>query len=415
LTDLVIINIGQLVTAPGSPRRGREMRELAIRSNVGVAVQDGLVSIVDDSRAVAGLATEGTTVVDANGSAVIPGLVDPHTHAVFAGDRRDEFARRVAGESYLDILAAGGGINSTVAATREASLIALRESFARRAARMLHHGATTIEVKSGYGLTAEHESLLLAAAQTDTTRVVKTFLGAHALPVEYSARRDDYVALVIEEMLPEAVTHGARFCDVFCEEGAFTLEESRVILTRAKEVGLGLKIHADQLTPMGGAELAVELGARSADHLGAVSPAGVEALAGSPTAAVLLPSSTLYVSGPSRAPARDLVDQGAIVAIGTDFNPGSSPVDSMPLMLSLASLVYGLTAEEAFTAATANSAYAIGVEGEAGCILPGFSADLLILDTDDYRDLGYRLGARLIGTVISGGRVVNSPASDGPL
>jgi imidazolonepropionase len=245
--------------------------------------------------------------------------------------------------------------------------------------------------------------------------VVKTFLGAHALPVEYSARRDDYVALVIEEMLPEAVTHGARFCDVFCEEGAFTLEESRVILTRAKEVGLGLKIHADQLTPMGGAELAVELGARSADHLGAVSPAGVEALAGSPTAAVLLPSSTLYVSGPSRAPARDLVDQGAIVAIGTDFNPGSSPVDSMPLMLSLASLVYGLTAEEAFTAATANSAYAIGVEGEAGCILPGFSADLLILDTDDYRDLGYRLGARLIGTVISGGRVVNSPASDGPL
>jgi imidazolonepropionase len=280
---------------------------------------------------------------------------------------------------------------------------------------MLHHGATTIEVKSGYGLTAEHESLLLAAAQTDTTRVVKTFLGAHALPVEYSARRDDYVALVIEEMLPEAVTHGARFCDVFCEEGAFTLEESRVILTRAKEVGLGLKIHADQLTPMGGAELAVELGARSADHLGAVSPAGVEALAGSPTAAVLLPSSTLYVSGPSRAPARDLVDQGAIVAIGTDFNPGSSPVDSMPLMLSLASLVYGLTAEEAFTAATANSAYAIGVEGEAGCILPGSSADLLILDTDDYRDLGYRLGARLIGTVISGGRVVNSPASDGPL
>jgi imidazolonepropionase len=391
------------------------MRELAIRSNVGVAVQDGLVSIVDDSRAVAGLATEGTTVVDAKGSAVIPGLVDPHTHAVFAGDRRDEFARRVAGESYLDILAAGGGINSTVAATREASLIALRESFARRAARMLHHGATTIEVKSGYGLTTEHESLLLAAAQTDPTRVVKTFLGAHALPVEYSARREDYVALVIEEMLPEAVTHGARFCDVFCEEGAFTLEESRVILTRAKEVGLGLKIHADQLTPMGGAELAVELGARSADHLGAVSPAGVEALAGSPTAAVLLPSSTLYVSGPSRAPARDLVDQGAIVAIGTDFNPGSSPVDSMPLMLSLASLVYGLTAEEAFTAATANSAYAIGVEGEAGCILPGFSADLLILDTDDYRDLGYRLGARLIGTVISGGRVVNSPASDGPL
>jgi imidazolonepropionase len=200
------------------------MRELAIRSNVGVAVQDGLVSIVDDSRAVAGLATEGTTVVDANGSAVIPGLVDPHTHAVFAGDRRDEFARRVAGESYLDILAAGGGINSTVAATREASLIALRESFARRAARMLHHGATTIEVKSGYGLTAEHESLLLAAAQTDTTRVVKTFLGAHALPVEYSARRDDYVALVIEEMLPEAVTRGARFCDVFCEEARSLLK-----------------------------------------------------------------------------------------------------------------------------------------------------------------------------------------------
>jgi imidazolonepropionase len=391
------------------------MRELAIRSNVGVAVQDGLVSIVDDSRAVAGLATEGTTVVDANGSAVIPGLVDPHTHAVFAGDRRDEFARRVAGESYLDILAAGGGINSTVAATREASLIALRESFARRAARMLHHGATTIEVKSGYGLTTEHESLLLAAAQTDPTRVVKTFLGAHALPVEYSARREDYVALVIEEMLPEAVTHGARFCDVFCEEGAFTLEESRVILTRAKKVGLGLKIHADQLTPMGGAELAVELGARSADHLGAVSPAGVEALAGSPTAAVLLPSSTLYVSGPSRAPARDLVDQGAIVAIGTDFNPGSSPVDSMPLVISLASLVYGLTVEEAFTAATANSAYAIGLEAEVGCSLPGYRADLLVLDTDDFRDLSYRLGARLIRTVIAAGRVFDSPPSDGPL
>lgn len=415
VTDLTVTNIGQLVTAPSSPRRGREMRELSTRSKAGVAVVGGRISAVDDSKAIESLATDSTKVVDAEGSAVIPGFVDPHTHAVFAGNRRDEFARRIEGQDYLEILAAGGGILSTVAATREATARELAANFARRSVRMLSQGTTSLEVKSGYGLDLGSESKMLAAAKSPDLRVIRTILGAHAMPPEYRDRREKYMELVCNEMLPAAVKEGAAFCDVFCEEGAFTLEESRTILTRASELGLGLKIHADQLTPMGGAELAVELGARSADHLGAVSPAGVEALASSDTAAVLLPASTIYVSGPSRAPARDLVDQGAIVAIGTDFNPGSSPVDSMPLVLSLASLVYGLTVEEAFVAATANGAYAIGLEQEAGCLLPGFRADVLILDADDYRDLSYRLGSRLIRTVISAGKVVNSPPGDGPL
>jgi imidazolonepropionase len=401
------------------------MRQLSIRSDAGVALAAGRISRVDASGVAEKLATSSTTVIDAQGAAVIPGFVDPHTHAVFAGTRRDEFARRIEGQDYLEILAAGGGILSTVEATRAASLAELGAAFARRATRMLMQGTTALEVKSGYGLNFESERKMLAIAELGVSGqqghspsrlpVVRTFLGAHALPAEYRSRRKAYVELVCNEMLPAAVKEKADFCDVFCEDGAFTLDESRLVLSRARELGLGLKVHADPLTTMGAAELAVELGARSADHLGAVSASGVEALAGSSTAAVLLPASTVYISGPSRAPARDLVDKGTIVAVGTDFNPGSSPVDSMPLVLSLASLIYGLTVEEALTAATANAAYAIGLEKVTGCILPGYRGDLLILDTDDYRDLSYRLGSRLIRTVISGGEVIDAPLSDGPL
>jgi imidazolonepropionase len=419
MSDLVVYNLGQLVTAPASPVRGPDMRSLTVRPDAGLVVDGGHFVAVLDSHEAEQSADDATDVIDAEGRAVVPGFVDPHTHAVFAGNRRDEFARRLAGESYLDILKACGGIISTVTATRDSPEDGLATTLTRRLQLMAQLGTTTVEVKTGYGLDLENETKLLRAildaSRTSGVRVVPTFLGAHAIPPGYRDNRHGYVDLVIKEMLPAAAAEGARFCDVFCEEGAFTVDESRRILTAAKSHGLGLKIHADQVNPLGGAELAVELGARSADHLGAVSEGGVKALAGSHTAAVLLSASTLYVSGATRAPARDLIDKGGIVAIGTDFNPGSSPVDSMPLVLSLASLVYGLSLEEALVAATANAAYAVGLENEVGVIAPSYAADLLILDTDDYRDLGYRLGSRLIHTVISSGKVVAQPPSDGPL
>jgi imidazolonepropionase len=420
--DLLITNIGQLVTAPSSPRRGQQMRDLTMIRNAALAVSEGRITAAGSGDQVKRLASKNTEVVDAGGRAVVPGFVDPHTHSVFAGERRDEFARRLAGESYVDILKSGGGILSTVQATRAASQAELTNSLQRRLARMLTHGTTSVEVKSGYGLNLEVELRMLAAVQSvgagsrparDGPAVVPTFLGAHALPPESESRREDYVALVCNEMLPAAKQHGARFCDAFCEEGAFTIDEARRILTAAKGLGMGLKLHTDQLTPGGGAELAAELGARSADHLGSTSAAGVKALGGSNTAAVLLPASTLYVPGASRAPARALIDGGAIVAAGSDFNPGSSPVDSMPLVMSLACLVYGLSVEEALTACTTNAAYAIGLEALVGCLLPGYSADLLILDTDDYRDVAYRLGARLVERVIKGGDLMSLPAQSG--
>ena len=419
MPDLVVYNIGQLVTAPTSPVRGPDMGSVIVRRDAGLVVDGGHFGAIVDSHEAEQSADDASDVIDAEGRAVIPGFVDPHTHAVFAGDRRGEFARRLAGESYLEILKAGGGIISTVTATRDAPEDGLATTLTGRLQRMAELGTTTIEVKTGYGLDFDNETKLLrailAASRTSGVRVVPTFLGAHAIPPEYRDNRAGYVDLVINDMLPAAAADGARFCDVFCEEGAFTIDESRRILTAAKSHGLGLKIHADQVNPLGGPELAVALGARSADHLGAVSGAGVKALGASDTAAVLLPASTLYVAGAIRAPARDLIKQGAIVAIGTDFNPGSSPVDSMPLVLSLASLVYGLSLEEALVAATANAAYAVGLENEVGVIASGYSADLLILDTHDYRALGYRLGSRLIRKVIAGGKVVAEPPSDGPL
>ncbi|MEX2237797.1 MAG: imidazolonepropionase [Dehalococcoidia bacterium] len=414
--DLVILNIGKLASAPAAPSRGPEMRSLILRSDAGIAVVGDKIAAVESSAVIEAVAGGTTMIIDAGGRAVIPGFVDPHTHAVFAGERRDEFARRLEGQEYLEILKAGGAIISTVEKTRAASSEELSAGFSRRLSRMLAAGTTTVEVKSGYGLNLLDEMKMLDAASVDWPgQTVKTFLGAHALPPEFRERRDEYVRLVCDEMLPAAVEHGATFCDVFCEKGAFSVAEARLILVRAKQLGLGLKVHADQVNPLGGAELAVELGARSADHLGAVSPAGVRALAGSRVAAVLLPASTLYVSGASRAPARALIDEGAIVAIGSDCNPGSSPVDSMPLVVSLACLVYGLTVDEALVAATANAAYACGVEDRAGRLAPAYRADILILDSDDYRDLAYRLGARLIKTVIAGGQVVAEPESDGPL
>lgn len=414
--DLVILNASELVSARSAPVRGPVQGDLVRITRGGLAISAGLISAVGQNAEIDALAGPETRVIDAAGRSVVPAFIDPHTHALFAGERREEFDRRLRGESYGDILRAGGGILSTVGTTRAASADQLAGDLRRRLSRMVAQGTTIAEVKTGYGLNLEQELKLVDVLEDVGTSfpIVPTFLAAHAVPPEFSDRSDDYVDLVREEMLP-AVAGRVRFCDVFCEAGAFSLGQSRQILASAAALGIEGKLHADQLTAGGGAELAVEVGARSADHLGSVSEDGVRALGASNTTAVLLPASSLYVRGAALAPARALIATGAVVAIGSDCNPGSSPVDGMPLVISLACLFYGLTPAESLSAATANAAYACGLESTHGLLAKGYAADIVILDSDDYRDLAYRLGARLVQTVLVGGEVVASPLADGAL
>jgi imidazolonepropionase len=357
--------------------------------------------------------------LDARGGAVTPGLVDPHTHLLFAGSREDELELRQRGAGYMEIHAAGGGILSTVAATRAASNEALAAHGRRWLDEMLAHGTTTIEAKSGYGLELATELRLLEVAHELGTagpiEIVPTFLGAHAVPPEFRARPDGteaYVRSVIEEQLPGVAAQGrARFCDVFCEEGAFSADQSRRILVAAAAFGMLPRLHADELVPSGGAELAAEIGAVSADHLATPSEAGVQALAdaaaeGRPVVATLLPATTWFLMKDHHAPARRYIDAGIPVAIGTDFNPGTSPTASMPLAMTVACLSLGLSPDEALVAATINAAHAIGLGDEVGSLEGGKSADLVIWNVPTSRQIPYWPAADLVRTVIKRGRVV---------
>jgi len=396
---LLLTNCGELVTnASGAPG------DLSVIQDAAVAIEDGKI-VWAGPEADLPAAYHHAEAIDAGGGAVLPGFVDAHTHLVFGGDRSDEFARRLRGESYEEILAAGGGIHSTVAATRAASFEELVDSGAARARRMLAGGTTTVEVKSGYGLQPMAEVKMLAAARAIADRVgitvITTFLGAH-VPAR-GADRADYVDLVIEEMLPAAATY-AQFCDVFCDRGAFTVDDARRILTAAAGRGLGARIHAEQLTHTGGAALAAELGAASADHLDHATAADAAALAAAGVVAVLLPAASFSMRS-TQAPGRMLWDAGVTVALATDCNPGTSYVESMPLVISLACLEMGLAPEEAVWAATLGGARSLRLT-DRGRVTPGSVADLVILDAPSYRHIPYRPGTDLVRAVVKGGEVV---------
>jgi imidazolonepropionase len=396
---LAIINCSQLVTlaGPPPPRTGAEMRELSILENGAILVLDGRIMRTGTRQEIEALITADCEVIDAGNHVVLPGFVDAHTHPVFAGNRADEFELRASGATYQQIAVAGGGIRSTVRKTRAASEDELVIAGKRYAEWFLRCGTTTVEAKSGYGLTTEDELKMLRAirrlnAETPL-RYVPTFLGAHIVPDEFKDKPAAYVDLIVEAMLPRiAAEKLAEFCDVFCEEGAFSVDESRRILLAAKQLGFKLRVHADQLSQSGGAALAAELGAATADHLEQTDETGIAKLKSQNVQPVLLPCSVLMIGSQAYANARAMIDAGLAVVLATDFNPGSSPVASMLLTLTLASTQMKMTPAEAITAATINAAYSLGLGDEIGSLEPGKRADFVIHDCQDYRELAYFAG-----------------------
>jgi imidazolonepropionase len=397
--SIAIINCSQVVTlaGPARPRVGPELRELGIIAQGGMLVRDGLIARVATNAEIERSIDAGVTVIDAGGRVLLPGFVDAHTHPVFAGTRIDEFEERSRGATYQEIAARGGGIQSTVNRTRAASIDELVTTGRRYADWFLRGGTTTIEAKSGYGLSLEDELKILRAIkrldQEMPLRYVPTFLGAHSIPPEYRSRRDDYVSLIIDEMLPQVVRERlAEYCDVFCEEKVFTTDESWKILSAARCHGLGLRMHADQLSLSGGAKLAAELGTVTADHLEHTDAAGIEALRQAGVQPVLLPGS-VYALGSQRYPAaREMIDAGLAVVLATDFNPGSSPTPSMTMILSLAATHMKMTPAEAISAATINAAYTLNRGDKLGSLELGKIADFVIHDAGDYRELAYFFG-----------------------
>src|SRR5919198_3693758 len=395
MSSLAVLHASQLVTlsGPKRPRVGRELSELAIISDGGMLIRDSKIDVVGHSSEIKNKAGDAE-VIDARGKVVLPGFVDAHTHLVFAGNRLDDFERRARGDTYEQIAKAGGGIWSTVEKTRAASEADLLVEAKKHADWFLRAGTTTVEAKSGYGLTVEDELKILRVVgrlqREGKIGYVPTFLGAHEVPDEYRARRAAYVELVTEEMLPRVASEGlAEFCDVFCEERVFTVEESRRVLTTARSHGLGLRVHADQLSLGGGALLAAELRAKTADHLEHTDARGVAALKAAGVQPVLLPGS-VYALGSARYPAaRAMIGAGPSVVLPPDFNPGSSPTPSMTMILSLASTHMKMTPAEAITAATINAAYSLNRGDQIGSLEPGKVADFVIHDCEDYRELAY--------------------------
>lgn len=406
----VIHNLKQVVTLAGSasPRRGREMSELAV-------IEDGAVAVCDGKITEVGAETEllarhpKLPRVDGQGSVCLPGFVDPHTHLPFYGTRENDFEARILGKSYAEIALAGGGIRSTMRATRKASKEELVAAARPRLDRMLCSGTTSAEAKSGYGLNLETErrQLLAIKALHDTHPVdlVATNLAAHEVPDEYRDDKEAYIRLLCDTLLPELKEH-AQFCDIFCEDHVYSAAESRRILSRAKELGYQIKIHADEIESVGGAELACELGAVSADHLGRISEEGIKGLAACDTIAVLLPGTTFYLNLPNKAPARRMIEAGVAVALATDLNPGSCLTESMPAILTIACADLRMTPGEVISAATINAAHAVGMADSRGSLEPGKWADLVLWDIPHWRYLPTHFGVNLVRDVYKKGRRV---------
>jgi imidazolonepropionase len=413
---LAIVNIGQLVTLAGPPRPrvGPELRELGIIPNAALLIEDGRITAAGSyrelqSKGLLHAVAPHAVMVDAEGRCVTPGFVDAHTHMVFAGNRAAEFEQRIAGASYQQIAAAGGGILSTVRATRAASEDELLAESRQHRDWMLRTGTTTAETKSGYGLDRDTELRMLRVMSRlnaeGPMRIVPTLLAAHTVPEEFASRRADYVRWIAQDLIPEvAALKLARFCDAFCDDHAFTVEECRTVLTAARARGLELRLHAEQFRPGTGAVLAAELNARTADHLETAAPEVLDALRAADVQPVLLPGSVFALARTAYPPARAMIDHGLAIVLATDFNPGSSPICSMPFILSLACLQMGLTPAEALIAATINAACSLGLGDEIGSLEIGKQADLLIHEFADYRELPYFIAAPARPRVFIAGR-----------
>lgn len=410
--DLLIVNAAELVTLEGSstkPRVGKQMRELGIVRDGGLAIRDGRIVAVGKSADVRNN-VKAESVISADGKTVLPGFVDAHSHLVFAGSREDEFQMRVEGAYYLEILSAGGGILRTVRDTRKASVDKLVEGGMKTLDAMLEYGTTTTEAKSGYGLETKDEVKILEVMkrlnQVHTVDIVPTFLGAHAVPPEFKGNTQGYVSQVCDDMIPRVAEKGlAEFCDVFCEKGVFGLEQTRRILLAGKGHGLKPKVHADEMSTCGGAELAADVGAVSADHMLFSSDEGIRAMAAKGVIAVLLPAAAFSLMNGKFADARRMIDLGVPVALGSDFNPSCWALN-MQLVIGFACHFMRLTPAEAVAAATINAAHAIGRASEVGSLEVGKKADMLILDAPGHKNLGYRFGANLVDKVVKNGRVV---------
>ena len=401
----VLENIGLLATPEGSAaRRGHEQGEISFLKNAWVAWEDSVITAVGS-----GAVPAADRRIDAHGRLVTPGLIDPHTHLVFGGWRQHELGMKLHGVSYLEILAAGGGILSTVERTRAAAKEELIEKAEKELHKMLCRGITTCECKSGYGLSLAGELKMLEAVQELKARqpveLVSTFMAAHALPKEYANDREGYLSLIIEEMLPQAAGRGlAEFCDVFCETGVFTPEECRRVLLAGQKLGLRSKCHSDEIDPIGGTEMAGEIGAVSCEHLIRCKQSGIEAMAKGGTVACCLPATSFYL-GSSFAPARQMIEAGVPVAFGSDFNPGSCPCSNLPLAMNIGCYRYRMTPEECLTAVTLNAAAALCRADSLGSVEPGKQADLLVWDAEDLNYIFYRFGDDLVETVIKRGEI----------
>lgn len=411
--SLAVINCAQVVTLAGArrPRTGGDLRQLAIIEDGAIYIRGDRIEAVGRRREIEPLINSDCEVIDAARRVLMPGFVDAHTHPVFGGARANEFEQRTAGSTYREIAARGGGIRATVRSTRNASLSDLVKAGKRYADWFLRCGTTTVEAKSGYGLTTEDELKILRAIKqlNDETALnyVPTFLGAHDLPFEYKSRRQMYIDLIVKEMLPRVAEEKlAEYCDIFCEEGIFTTDEAWQILSAARCHGLGLRVHADQLSLSGGAKLAAELNAATADHLEQTDATGIAALKAAKVQPVLLPGS-VYALGSTRYPAgREMIDAGLAVVLATDFNPGSSPTPSMPMVLSLACTQMKMTPAETISASTINAAYSVGRGDEIGSLEKGKRADLVIHDVADYRELPYWFGVEHPWRVYVSGKFV---------
>lgn len=421
---LLIKNAAELATCSGfGPKRGSAMAEIGIIPDGAVAIEKGRISHVGNTVEVkealtaAGKDIGSFDTIDASGKTVLPGFVDSHTHLVFGGYRAEEFAWRLKGDSYMDILQRGGGILSTVAATRSASRAELTKTGLNRLDSMLAFGVTTVESKSGYGLDRDTEIKQLEV-MADLNRlhpidVVPTFMGAHAVPPDFKGREDAFINFLLDEILPEAASRNlAEFCDVFCEKNVFTVAQSRRLLTAARQAGLKLKLHADEIAPLGGAELAAEIGAISADHLLQASDQGIRALAASGVVATLLPG-TAFSLKESYARGRFMIDAGCAVALATDFNPGSCFSESIPLVAALAAIYMNLSAEEIVSALTINAAAALDRAHLIGSLDPGKQGDVVILENPSCRFIPYRVGVNTVEKVIKKGELVYDKLGQG--
>jgi imidazolonepropionase len=410
--NMIIKNASQLVTCSGfNAKQGRAMSDLHVIDDGAVVIENGVITAVGKTREVLKKFDEtGFNTIDATGKAVLPGFIDSHTHFVFGGYRAEEFSWRLRGENYMEIMNRGGGIAATVKATREASREALIESGRKRLDSMLSFGVTTVEGKSGYGLDEETEIKQLEAMEEldrlHPVDVVRTFLGAHAVPVDFQGREDKFIDYMTDDVMPQIANRNlAEFCDVFCEKGVFSVEQAKRLLIKAKELGFKLKIHADEISPLGGTELAAELGAVSADHLLHASDKGIAELAEGDIVATLLPG-TAFSLKESYARGRYIIDQNCAVALATDFNPGSCFTESIPLIFVLATLYMGITIEEAITALTINGAAAVDRANWIGSIDVGKTGDVIILEFPSYKYIPYHIGVSCVEKVIKNGNLV---------